>query len=1193
MSPSHPLDIAALERGRIHLIEANAGTGKTYAIANLCLRFVLEGVAVRELLVVTFTRAATDELRGRIRARIEAARRVLTGEEVVPCHGADPFFEGLPARYPPGPERDQALLRLELALYDIHEAAVHTIHGFCQQALADQAFASGQLFELEAADDTALRERVLRDWWRLQTYPARDEAFDVFLQAAGSFARMTAHMDWLLRAGGPELHPPPPEADHLQALEGLVRDALARLARQWRAHGQAARALLLEHKALSRRATNGQKPEDLEPVLNALDHKLRADPPRLPQRRELERIARSQLDFKPTGTHREDFDRAPFTQADELLDCLLELERQRGLHLMARMRDHARRRLTELKTRRGLLAYDDMILRLHEALHAGDERARTLAERLAERHPVILVDEFQDTDPLQYAIFARIHAAAKDHALILIGDPKQAIYGFRGGDIFTYMQARDEADQHWNLATNWRSTPELIAAVNHLFSGERPFAYETISYAPSAPAPEPLRKARPLRLGGQTLPALVVQELSLGENGKPLSKERAGAYVREAVAQRIAELLSHPAARLGDHPLQPGDIAILVRTHREGTALRQALLQRGIRSVSVGQERIWQTPEAEGLQWLLQAALLPEDRALARQALAAPFLALPPEALHALVTDPERWGTWVERLHEAHELWRRRGFMAAFQGLLDALAGLHDPAPEPLPDGWLARLPDPERTLTNLLHLAELLQEAAREHAGGEALLAWMRRQGEDTRQDEHLLRLESDEDLVQIATIHAAKGLQYPVVFLTDLWSCRPVHPRGENTLRWHERRHDGGFIHYYQPWIAQDDPHLARADRERLAEDLRLAYVALTRAESHCHVFFGPAGDAKHPGHAGNTALAWLLSDRSADLEHDPFAGEIGFERLEPCAHIARLAPRPLDPPRRLDTPRAAAETLAAARIERSVRTDWRIASFTALTRDVHQATQAPAATGAEDFALAYPAGARVGRFLHALLEQIDPVRPLEPQLRELAPRAALRYGLDPEQDFPGLAGWLGDVLHTPLQASGPCLAELDPRRQLRELPFDFGTGRVDPGRLDALLAEAAGPARPPLRFERFQGLVTGVIDLVFEHGGRYYLADYKSNLLGRRLEDYAPERLAAEIAARRYDLQYLLYTLALHRHLRLRLADYDYERHFGGVYYLFLRGMRPAHGPSRGVFHARPPAALVHALDTEIFALPEARP
>ena len=1184
------LQIPALQTGLSHLIEANAGTGKTYAIANLFLRFVLEGHTVDRILVVTFTRAATDELRGRIRARLaQALERLRQGGG-----GAtgDPWFDGLPGEYADQGAREQACLRLELALLSINEAPVHTIHGFCQQALADLAFHAGQPFDLEQADDRRLQELLLHDWWRARTYELDEPALSALLERVGGIEAIRERIDPLLKPHPPRLVPPPPQRAKLQEMEQRAHRIQRRLADLWQEHLDQARSLLLESDKLARTQKNFQKPEDLEPLLDEITTRLQRQPEIPLPRNLLLRIATRGIQIQPRHAPCDDFACEPFATADELLALRDELEHLQRVFELAAARDFVEAGLERIKAERGELSFDDMVRRLHRALHpAGEEAGGDLGRLLARRFPVVMVDEFQDTDPLQYGIFRAIHAAAEGpHTLIMIGDPKQAIYGFRGGDIFAYLAAAAEADQRWALATNWRSTPGMIAAVNRIFAGPCPFAWSGIDYHPSHAPDEARRRAKEIAGAADTPAPLIVHRLPYKEeNGKPkpFNSEELHALVHEAVARRIRWLLQDSGLSYDGRPLQEGDICVLVRTRQQGADLRQALRKQGIRAVSAGDTGLWQTPEAGGLRWLLEAALAPDDRRLARQALTAPFLALNAEALRGIVDDPRRWGHWVGFLQQVHGLWRERGFMPAFQALLQGLGsglGTGDGGPA----SWLERQGDPERCLTNLLHLGELLQQAAREQGDAERLLAWMREQTETAGEDEEqLLRLESDEDLVKIATIHASKGLQYPVVFVPYLWSCRLTR-RGA-PLKWHEQE-DGTAVLCYRPWPDGDPLPEYRADRERLAEDLRLAYVALTRSIARCELYFGPAGQSE-----GRTAIDWLLSEQGHDFDQGPFKGgdiDPGLAAWDESPHI-RVQPLEAEagegrapPPRDRQT----TEALVLGRLERSIRTDWRISSFSAMTREVHQATRIPPGPG-EDFALAYPAGARVGSFLHALLEEVDPSRPLRAQIEAHVSALALRHGLPAEQDLDGLETWLGWILDTPLDGDFR-LRSLKPGQALHELPFDFGTGHVDARTLDAWLLEhrPAGvdpDTVPALDFATFQGMVTGVIDLVFEHDGRYFVADYKSNLLGRRLEDYAPPRLGAEIAARRYDLQYLLYTLALHRHLRTRLPDYDYERHFGGVYYLFLRGMRPATGSGRGIWFHRPEPTLVDTLDRKLFA------
>ncbi len=1180
------LDIQGIDTGRIHLIEANAGTGKTYAIANLFLRWVLEGRRAREILVVTFTNAATDELRGRIRQRLAEARQLLRRGRA--DEEADPWFASLPERHPKGEARDRALLQLELALLEIGEAPIHTIHGFCQQTLAQQALASGQPFEPEQVEPDAAIERLTRDWWRRNTYGLSPPQAERLQQALGGFKGLHRKIRRLLSSPTLELYPPLEEIARL-------RKELETLAGQWEEQKEHLREMLLDPRFPLNRGRH--RIPTLEKSWEALEEALSRRPVAWPSPESLQKLALDQFAFRKEATpeQKERLENDPLILQLRALRRELEALPPIGqVEVLARAREEIGRELRRENRRLGRQSFNDMVLELHHALQDHSGPADRLASRVAGEHPVIMVDEFQDTDPLQYEIFSRIHRAgrAEGHTLILIGDPKQAIYAFRGGDIFTYLQAGRDADRHWSLSVNWRSTPELIEAVNALFTGPDPFVYEEIPYHPSRAPAE--RRADPLRVDGRPEAALVLEPLPRDGNGEPFRrKDAVEALVHRSVAGRIAELLAlarEGRAMLGDRPLQPGDIAVLVKSHQEGAAIRDALLQQGVRAVSAGRESIWQSAEAEALLRLLEAAILPGERLLQRQALAVDLFDLRVEELHRYMTDAAWWSRWVALLAGTGERWRRQGFMAGFQHLLQELAGLL-PGETGEESGWLSRVEHPERTLTNLLHLADLLQAASLEQGTPEQLLAWMkaRMQEPDAGADDSLPRLESDEELVRITTIHASKGLQYPLVFVPYLWN---LSGGGSQGIDWHETDGDGRLHHWYSP--ASCKRGADSAARERLAEAVRLAYVALTRAQSHCHLHFGRGGSNRD-----GSALAWLFSGQEHDFSGGPFREEeeirlpqrlaahphirvIQPEQTASAAEVQAGAPAPATPPAEL---RCSAFT-------RALRRNWRIGSFSAMTRGVHQATQAPAATGAEHFALRYPAGAQVGNLLHGLLEQIDPREALEPQVRNLARWMFPRFGIPEDEvygDLTGLATWIGEVLDTPLDESGLTLRGLEPGRTLRELQFDLGTGLIRKEAVNELLARAAGGERTPLEFEEFQGMLTGAIDLVFEHGGRYFLADYKSNLLGRTLEDYRPQRLQREILDRHYDLQYLIYTLALHRHLRNSLPGYDYEHHFGGVFYLFLRGMRPQVGPKYGVWFGRPGFETVQLMDRQIIGLP----
>ncbi len=1232
-----PLDSGALLDFPLtgcQLIEAGAGTGKTYTIANLYLRHVLAGREVGEILVVTFTNAATDELRGRIRARLYQAQRVAECLESGPAAGllrqlleipdGDSVWAALGERHWADVFGDQAdridsflaevleILgrdeflrrlfrrlvekgtpvgdRLTLAVRSMDQAAIHTIHGFCQRALREFAFLGGQPFEAELGEDEDLRRQAIADWWRRTLYPLPEGEVELVWRLLGGFDGFNRLLRPLLAPTPKTWMPPVPDPETIEKQRLALARSIASLRDKWAGHREEIGGILERNDRLSRAKGKGYHPDELACGLEDLDRFFASEGfvPPVPFR--ILTMAHIRQSLKKTGRDAPP-DHVFFHEAQSVWQRLEDYRKALKRHLLADAAREVRHRLAERKSKVGLLTFDDLLTRLHDALR-GDNGAE-LAGHLGKRHPVALIDEFQDTDAIQYHIFRRIYREASDTSLVMIGDPKQAIYSFRGGDIFTYLEARRDVGEAgiWTLDTNWRSTPQVVEAVNRIFARGDPFVFKDIPYRKATAA----NKAHEhLVRGGRPVPALTVWTLPAdGKTGKALSLDKIEAHVHAAVADEIARLLREAGegrVTLGTGRLQPGDIAVLVRSGHEAAGLKKALKRRGVNAVAVLRDRIWETPEAASLLTLLESVAAPEDRGLARRALAAGVLELNAGELHRRLEDAQGWIEWVDHLMSVRERWLKKGFMAAFQHLMHGLD---------LPT-MLARCGNGERRLTNLLHLAELLQQASRSHPGIDALIAWFRHQREAGGQDAAELRLESDENLVRIVTIHASKGLEYPVVFVPYLWRCRPRDKDKNGLLQWHR----DGRACVTADWNP-GSPEFLAAEKERLAEDVRLAYVALTRARNALWLVWGGAGSKA--GHAGQTALAWLLHPLQTpeDLEVErpqvfdaasPPGREAVLERLEGASSaIFRVEPLPQVDRAPVTATVEAPLPLEAAAFTGAIATDWRIQSYSALTRDLHQPPTGMAKPDSESpFPFRFPAGPHVGSFLHLLLEKLAFHQDVAEQTRRLAPVLAPRFGIDIGEELDLLGHWMETVVGTALDESGLCLERLDPARQLRELAFDFSTGLVDPATLDALAREHGGREDlPPIGGQRFRGLVTGVIDLVFESGGRYYLADYKSNLLGRTCGDYAPEKLEEEIGARRYDIQYLLYTVALHRYLRQRLPGYDYETHFGGVFYLFLRGMGCGGEKRQGVWFRRPDPVLIRRLDLELFAHSEETP
>ena len=1180
-----------LEPEGILMIEASAGTGKTHALADLYLRQVLAGRRPEEILVVTFTNAATDELRGRVHARLYGLLDLFEGRTLP----ATEFDSLLLARWHErdAPGRDAWRDRLGYALRTMDEAAISTIHAYCQRCLQDHALAGGQLFDSElVADDGEFWEAALKDWWRSRIYPLDADAWRL---VEPHLATPDELLDIVLvLRQKPMLRLLPADAVELSEFVAAARrlgNDLAALAPEWQRSAAELGEILHQSKALSRARTSPYRRDALERLLAVADAFF-SHPEALPFAG-FERLAATALRAgstpKRTGTD-PGLEHEFFVAVDPLATAWSELHARIGPWLIADAYRGSCRRVAEAKRARATFSFQDQLTLLREALEG--ERGDRLAAALRRQFPVAMIDEFQDTDPVQYRIFTRIYPPDSGTSLTLIGDPKQAIYSFRGGDVFTYMQARQlPAVRLYGLQTNWRSQPDLVRAVNTLFTRRRePFVYaDAIEFTEIDAAPG--NDAYRLYRDGRPAPALTLWQLPHDEHERPLNRERTRESINRALVAEIATLLDDAArgtVRFGERPLASGDIAILVRRASEGQALAAELRRHGIRAVTIGRDSVFASDEAEGLYDLLLAIAHFRDPAIARRSLASSLLGYDFGRIAGVVDADDAWQAWLEDLAALRQTWEQHGFIPMFQRLLQRLRL----APE------LAAREDSERRLTNLLHLGELLHRASASATGIEPLLAWLREQIEDNRDEAAELRLESDEALVKIVTIHKAKGLQYPVVFVPFLWSCKQASTDLPVLF------HDAGLAACADLGSADLAAHRRLADKERLAEDLRLLYVAITRARARVYLAWGIAGNPRHSGHARHTALAYLLhsTQTPAELECDgidAFADDFDptddLDALVAASggRIERVmlpAEQPL--PATDSGAGAAGPDLELATLSRESLDYWRIGSFTALTRGVHQPAAPGSAAASEDPVLGFAAGSRIGIALHALLERLDFTADLDAQCAELFPRFLPAAGIDGDESEGVLLDWLGDILRTPLDGDALCLAQLDNRRRLNELVFDFALDRFDIGAIDTYFQARSPEPLLALGARDFGGLINGVIDLVFEYQNRYYVVDYKSNWLGPTLEDYAPERLASAMRERRYDLQAMLYALALHRYLDQRLTDYQYERHFGGCYYLFLRALRPPCGNRYGVYFERPEAAELAELDALLGFTPNVR-
>ncbi|MFA7504849.1 MAG: UvrD-helicase domain-containing protein [Burkholderiaceae bacterium] len=1175
----HPVLDADIFDG-FSLLEADAGTGKTWTLANLVLRALLERDArIDEIVVVTFTRKAAAELRERILRAIESLEAALAGEAV-----EDPFIEA----YLPRCDPDRDLLRLRGARALFEEAPISTIHGLCQRILGEQSLSIAQPADVELRDvERAQVEALVQRWWR--RILVEDDAWMVGVLLAGgnTAARLAQGLRRLLLDDARALAPTPLErtgfAEELRVLVDLAKAAL-------RDEREDFKAWLDDTPGLNRRSyTAANVSRWLDQVGQWLDG-MPASLAKLPASPR-ERLSASAFTAGP------DLPEPPFALPGLLDELDVLVVHRAGLRagLLAELREQLADELAARKREERVQTYDDLLRLTRDAL-SDPAQGEALAGRLRRRYPIVFVDECQDTDPCQWEILRRLHAPTfrgeTDAALsmVLVGDPKQSIYSFRNADIFAYLSARQGARRRLRLSRNQRASDELVAGINELFVRPDVFVLDEIAFDRAKTGNRVLSRWQSPAADERR--ALNLVGIS-GVEGVPAIENAA----LEATASEIAGLLAGARGEIvapgaAGAPPRAGDIAVLVRSAREGQMVKLALRARGIDAVEITRESVFATPDAVDLLRIVDAIADPASASAVSSALYTAMLGFDAPTVEAAMLDPFAWSRLVGHFARAAGAWRHVGPVAALRRLL-----FHDFEAA----SRLAADRDAERRLTNLMHLLELLgtMPQAREEAGqARGALAERIARSEEGGDEAAELRLESDADLVQILTMHKSKGLEFPIVFMPFGWRRFRRIDRDEE-VEMHESDGDDRWRAVLVCGPRHDAEHAdlsdrrSRAEREAHSEAMRLIYVAATRAEQRLYLFWS---DVETDGPVGR-----LLGDSPAERvaamsqEHPHAIAALDHEALVGTAGEGSAARAPAG--------------LRAREFTGHVPMPWEERSYTGLMRAIRPDSVdmaalpvieaprpdhdewVPAAPPEDETPAAdeppvrhgFPAGARAGTALHAVLEAVDFREPVSPP----GVAAVLeRHGID--ADARAVAAWLDEVLDTPLGGGIDAgLRSLGPAGAIRELKFSLPAGSanaVDRTARIVAIVRAEFPIDGELMSTAdWHGYLGGFIDLVFEADGRYWLLDWKSNRLGPDDAAYHDEAMEGAIANHGYALQFCLYTLALHRLLASRIPDYDYDRHFGGVFYAFLRGMSGAAGA--GVHFARPSRGLVAALDAQL--------
>ena len=1175
-----------------NLIEASAGTGKTYAIASLYIRLVVErNMEPESILVVTFTEAATKELRDRIRARLAEARDVFSG--VKPTK--DSFLLGLQSETNlEWPGAEEACERLERALQQFDCASIYTIHGFCSRMLLDYAFESGSLYDTElVAEQTGIIQTLTEDFWRRSFFDGDAELLplaesDERMQSPEALAKFLKG----LVCNEEVIVVPDVGEEKVKTVDAACHEVYLQVCTAWLAQRAGICGLLLDEQTRLSRSEKTYRSDVLEELFDQMDCYVSGGNPYT--------LFSGIVKFTPAVLENSMLKgaAAPEHMIFPLCAELVDLVEERKTALLWQIYAYVRGELPEVKSSRNIRFYNDLLSDLDASLSGthGD----ILADRIRGRFSAALIDEFQDTDQVQYRIFSKVFSADKA-VMCLIGDPKQAIYSFRGADIYAYLKAKKYVPDgnRFTMDMNWRSVPLMVEAVNHLFTfkgASRPLVIKDLEY----PDVKAARSEIPLQLDDRDAAPLQMWFFKKDDKDRGvISLTRGEPRVVAAVGEEIAQLLADAAAgkaRINDEPLAPSDIAVVVRSHKEATWIYDDLNRRRIPAVVRSNASIFSSAEAAELAHVLAAVTEPTREKTLRRAMITSLFGMNGNDIAATLEPggAEAWTCRMSNFRDYHDLWRERGFMAMFRAMMER-EGIR---------GRLLSRPGGERAVTNLLHCGEVLHsEETTSCFGMDALYTWFSECIESPPEgEEHQIRLESDEKAVKILTIHVSKGLEFPIVFCPFSWRGAYV---GDNFVTCHDDDYT---------WVAdfgsdEFDKHRVSGLEEALAENARVLYVALTRAKYRLYVAWGKFFGSQ------TSAMGYLLhrpdddgaGDLVANLEQT--IGSLDEKQIKECLESLSNAKHGCicmteDPEggdtlyeqRPVDTDRK----LSCRTVEAVIETDWKVSSFTSLTGGHKDAAELPdydeqAGAGdtppetpaPEGSIFAFPRGAMAGTFMHSVLEKVDFTKADSETVKDLVTKQ-IGDSLFKETKgnwIPAISGMIRNVVEADL-GDGLRLSGLKPKSWVPEMEFFFPLRFVGSKRVAEVLRLYGGHGddlarlADTLYFREQRGMVRGFVDLVFSHDDRYYILDWKSNHLGNSPEDYGQDRLAREMARNLYTMQHLLYTVALNRYLEKRQPGYSYEQNFGGAYYLFLRGI-DARFPGNGIYHYLPAPGLVRDL------------
>jgi len=1187
MKPLDPFDI---DLEKTTLIEASAGTGKTYTITTLYCRLVAKGYPVESILVVTFTEAAASELKLRIRARIFNTFTQLSEQSS--------NIEDDLVRFLSSHEKLSLILqRLQHALNCFDQASVMTIHSFCFKVLKENAFESRSLFDIELVPDRSLFLRQVSFDFFMTHVNNLDKLFLSYLSKLqitpqnfnGSFGQIVSRKDLICK----------PSDLKFEDIFEEYRETTKKIQDILLTQDNEINELIQNHKGIEKRSYSKKNvPAWLKASCIKLDQQGRDTFFEMTEKGDpLYKFTKTRLGLKTKSQHALP-DHKFFDLCEQLLVFYEKFEANL-ISLKIRFLSFFNTELEKQKKADGICFFDDLVNDLAAALENKD--AQNLQTAVRQTYKACLIDEFQDTDPKQYDIFSKLFSS-QNIPFFMIGDPKQAIYAFRGGDIFAYLKASFESDQKFTLEKNYRSAPLLVKGINQLFSSTvNPFLYEPIEFlkvfTPKTATNTLVEKEQniaPLQFCFIQRDGQVPDRSNLDRSNLDrqildrqgfISKDTASKMIPDIVAKDIISLLQSEKMLIskenninGSQKISPADIAVLVRTNQQAELIQNALSNLNIPSYLSKTGSVFDSDEAIDLHDILWAVYNPDNKGYIKAALCTSVFNYSSDMMIEFDEQEELFFKWQNQFATYKEIWDSRGFVSMIMALFHSEQAF-----------LKENLSLCERGLTNFYHLIELISQAClKQQLSPYYLMKWYARQLFKDLRDEFSdeLRLESDKKAIAIVTIHKSKGLEYPIVYLLYLWEG--VRKPSDPNILFHDPDKD----HRLTLDLGSKDLENSKIyfQKEEAAEQRRLLYVALTRASSMCKIFWGGFKSVE------TSALGSMLHQGGCKDDESMINDLKNLIALADKSILLQLYLYEA-PERFVDTTDLQQTMLSAKETTQKIKASWKMSSFSALTLSLHakilQSQEEPEADGPDKdgpdtiITLAdFPKGAGSGDFFHSIFETLDFTGNSKEILKLVQSKFDMFGFIDPDLIQMGetcvkevLATTL--ISDTSVGTSGFCLKDIKSYQRFNEMEFLFSAQSFNMRSVQKVFEQSdhkfikSGYVKKlsQLSAQSFKGFIKGFIDLIIQHEGKWYIIDYKSNYLGDTYDKYSQKAMFDAMSDHHYFLQYHIYVVALHRYLGLRLKNYDYDTHFGGVFYLFIRGMHPKFGSRYGVFYDRP--------------------